>query len=107
MMKSPVEYYHDEDLTKRVEVNETGDPIVNWGESIPGKEKKVELYVKNLSKDRIVLRQPTTSTEELKIEDYPTNLMAEEKGKVVLAFKANDESIDAHKGTWGFNISVG
>ena len=86
-MKSPLTYYHDEAMTKRVQVNEEGHPILDWGETIPGKLKEKTLFVQNESKDRLVLRQPFSTDSDLKIEDYPSNLLGGEKGKVEFKFR--------------------
>ncbi len=59
-MKSPVTYYYDKNMTKRVAVNPEGHPFLDWGEIIPGKKKEMTLFVKNESKDRLVIRQPYT-----------------------------------------------
>jgi hypothetical protein len=73
-MKTPLEYYHDEQLTKRYEVNENGFPIVDFGEIIPGKRIERTIFVTNTSKDKLVLRQPFSTSEELSINDYPPKL---------------------------------
>lgn len=106
-MKSPLVYYFDKDFKKRVSVNELGSPIVDWGETVPGQKKKMTLFVKNESKDRIVIRQPFTSTKELTIDDFPARLFPEDSGKVDLSFTASPVKIESHKGDWGFEIVLG
>lgn len=106
-MKTPLIYFHDESMTKRYEVNENGFPILDWGEIIPGKRVERTLYVKNESKDRLVLRQPFTTSKELTLNDYPTNLMGGDKGVVKLTYTSNPEKIEAHNSTWGFEVIVG
>ena len=106
-MKSPLTYYHDEALTKRVQVNEEGFPILDWGETIPGKLKEMTLFVHNESKDQLVLRQPFSTSEDLKIEDYPSRLFADQKGQVKFRFRPNPEKIESHNSTWGFEVIVG
>ncbi len=106
-MKSPLNYFHDEALTKRFEVNENGQPIIDWGETIPGKQKEMTIFVKNESKDKLVLRQPFTTSDELALNDYPPRLFAGEKGIVKLSYKSNPEKIEAHHSTWGFEVIIG
>ena len=106
-MKSPLSYYHDEKMQNRVQVNENGNPIIDWGETIPGKLKEMVLYVKNESKDALVLRQPFSTSEDLKITDFPIRLQREDTGIVKLQYKPNPESIEPHHSSWGFQIVVG
>ena len=106
-MKSPLTYYHDEKHSKRVSVNESGAPILDWGETIPGKRKEVTLYIQNESKDQLHLRQPFTTDPTLKIEDYPSRLFSEEKGIMKFSLTPDKEKIEAHHGSWGFEIVIG
>jgi hypothetical protein len=106
-MKSPLTYYHDEKLTKKVQVNEEGNPILDWGETIPGKLVEKTLYVKNESKDKLVIRQPFSTNEDLTIKDYPSRLFGEEAGAVKFSFKPNPEKIEAHNSSWGFEVVIG
>jgi len=106
-LKSPIAYYYDESCSKRCPVNEQGQAIIDWGETIPGQLKTKELYVKNESRDKLVIRQPYTADEDLKIKDYPAKLLSLEKGKVILQFKPNRERIDALHADWGFDVVVG
>lgn len=106
-MKSPIAYYFDKNFEKRVPVNEMGHPIVDWGETIPGQKKSIELFVRNESKDKLVLRQPYTSTKELAINDYPSRLFGGDKGSVKLSYEAHPDKIESHHGTWGFEIVLG
>jgi hypothetical protein len=94
-------------MEKRVAVNETGQPIIDWGETVPGKQKEMTLYIKNESKDALVLRQPFSTSEDLKIEDYPQRLQGEDYGMVKLSYKPNTESIESHFGSWGFEVVIG
>ena len=79
-MATPITYYLDKQCSKRYPVNEKGEAIIDWGITIPGEKKIIELYAKNESRDRTVLRQPYTMDEDLKIIDYPKNLMGHESG---------------------------
>ena len=106
-MITPLAYYYDEALTKRYEVNEFGFPILDWGEIIPGKHIERILYVKNESKDRLVLRQPFTTSDELSLEEYPTKLFSGDTGIVKLAYNSNPEKIESHHATWGYEVIVG
>jgi|FLOH01.1.fsa_nt_gi hypothetical protein len=106
-MKTPLEYYHDEQLTKRYEVNENGFPIVDFGEIIPGKRIERTIFVTNTSKDKLVLRQPFSTSEELSINDYPPKLLAGEKGIVKLIYNSDPEKIESHHATWGYEVIVG
>ena len=106
-MITPLGYFHDKSMTKRYEVNELGFPIVDWGEIIPGKQLEKTLYVMNESKDKLVIRQPFTTSTELTINDYPSRLFAGDKGQVKLSYKSNPEKIEAHNSTWGFEVILG
>jgi len=105
--KSPITYYYDEKCTKRCPLNENGEAIVDWGETIPGQKKVREIYAKNESADRIILRQPYTGDKELHITDFPKNLFNQESGKVTLMFNPNENRIEALKTDWGFDVVVG
>ena len=106
-MKKPIAYYFDESLNRRVPVNEEGNPIIDWGETIPGQKKEIILFVKNESNDRLVIRQPYTSSDELKINDYPSRMFPGEMGMVKLSYEANPEKLESHHGTWGMEIVLG
>lgn len=106
-MKSPVTYYHDESHTKRVAVNEKGQPILNWGETIPGKRKEKTLYIQNESMDSLVLRQPFTTGKALKIEDYPPRLFSEESGTMKFSLTPDVNAIESDHSSWGLEIVVG
>jgi len=106
-MANPLVYYFDEALKKRVPVNEEGHPIIDWGESIPGKSKETILYVKNETEDNLVLRQPYTLDEDLKILDYPSRLMRLEQSTVKLELAINKDRVDSHKADWGFEVVIG
>ncbi len=106
-MKSPLTYYIDKKMEKRVPVNEEGFPIIDWGETIPGKLKEMILYVKNESKDSLTFRQPYSTSDDLKVEDYPARLQGEDTGVVKLKYRPNPETIQSHHSSWGFQIVVG
>ncbi len=106
-MKSPISYYFDEACNDRYPVNESGQAIIDWGETIPGQKKEKTLYAKNESRDKLVIRQPYTADEDLKIKDFPPRLFTHESGKVVLEFIPNKERIDALHADWGFDVIVG
>ncbi len=106
-MRSPISYYLDEDCSQRCPVNEKGNAIIDWQETIPGQIKRKEIYAKNESRDKLVIRQPYTEDEDLKIKDYPPRLFSGEKGKVIIEFTPNRERIDALHSDWGFDIVVG
>jgi len=106
-------YYYDKECKKRYPVNEKGEAVIDWGITIPGQVKTKELYARNESRDRAVLRQPYTMDEDLKIKDYPKNLMGHDGsggyaiGKVILEFSPNKDRIDALHASWGFDIILG
>lgn len=100
-------YYYDADCKKRYPMNEKGEAIIDWGITIPGQHKLKELYAKNESRDRAVLRQPYTQDEDLKIKDYPKNLFGGKSGKVTLEFTPNKDRIDSLHANWGFDIIIG
>ena len=104
---NPLVYYYDEAREKRVPVNEAGNPIIDWIEIIPGQKKEQTLYVYNQTRDRLVLRQPYTTDEDLQIKDYPPRLMGEESGIVKLELAIKPDRIDPHKADWGFEVVIG
>ena len=105
-MPNPLIYYLDESLETRCPVNEKGDALVDWGSTIPGSKKERILFVKNKTNDRLVIRQPYTNDEDLKIIDYPSRLFGNGSGKVVLQFSPNPERLDPLKAGWGFEDVV-
>jgi len=106
-MVKPLTYYHDRECAKRCPVNEEGEVIIDWGETIPGQKKKQELFVKNESRDKLVLRQPYALDEDLHIRDYPNRLLSAGSGKVILEFTPKKERIDAMHSDWGFEVIIG
>lgn len=102
-----IEYYYDKDHMKRVPVNELGNCVIDWGESIPGTQKTMELFVKNLTNDRLVLRQPHSEDTDLHIRDYPSKLMGRESGRVKLEFTPNINRIKPLNSGWSFEIVLG
>ncbi len=109
MIKSPavIEYYYDEDCTKRVPVNELGSTLVDWGETIPGTKKEKTIYVKSLIEDRIIFRQPNTEDTDLRIINFPVNLLGKEVGKISLEFKPNQYRVKPLNAGWGFDLIIG
>ena len=103
----PVSYYYDKQCEKRVPVNELGETILDWGETVPGAKKEMTLFIKNETKDRLVIRQPYSLDEDFKITNYPTRLFGEESGKISLSFHPNTERITPLKSGWGFEIVIG
>jgi len=106
-MANPISYYYDKTLAKRYPVNEKGEAIIDWGITVPGQKRIKEVYAKNESRDRAILRQPYTMDEDLKIIDYPKNLFGGKSGIVVLEFSPNSERIDALHAGWGFDVVIG
>ncbi len=102
-----IEYYYNEELTKRVPVNEVGNAIVDWGETIPGVKKEKALWVKSLISDRIIFRQPHTEDSDLSIKDFPTKLLGKESGKVLLEFFPNENRIKPLDAGWKFDLVIG
>ena len=84
--KVVLEYYTDELFQNRIPVNESGQPIFDWGETVPGETKTKTFYLKNLTHDIVTLRQPFVTDEDFHILDYPTQLKGLETGKVKLEF---------------------
>ena len=101
-----VEYYYNESLTKRVPVNETGNAIIDWGETVPGLKKEKILYIKNLLRDKIILRQPHSTDEDLHIVDFPTKLLGLESGMIKLVFSPPANRLRPLNGDWGFEDLV-
>ena len=102
-----IEYYYNEECTKRVPVNELGYAIIDWGETIPGTTKEKTLWVKNLIADRIIFRQPHTEDDDLKIKDFPVKLLGKESGKVLLEFAPNENRIKPLNSGWQFDLVIG
>jgi hypothetical protein len=107
MIRSPLTYYYDEAHNNRVPVNESGHPILDWGETIPGKRKELTLFVQNESKDQLVIRQPFSTDTTLKIEDYPSRLFSEEQGTIKFSLTPDINKIESHHGSWGYEIVIG
>ena len=105
--KPIVEYYVDQSMKSRYPVNPLGKPIIEWGESLPGTTKKREIYVRNATNDRIVMRQPHTSDPDLFIKDFPTSLNRGEIAKVVLEFAPALERDTPLRADWGFELVIG
>ncbi len=106
-IKSAVEYYVDQEMTSRYPVNELGKPVIEWGECIPGTKKERVLYVKNITNDRLIFRQPHSSDEDLKITNFPTSLSGKESSKVVLEFVPDINRITPLRADWGFDLIIG
>ena len=106
-MKMPINYYFDERCEKRYPVTEDGTPIIDWGITIPGEKKKKEIFARNESRDRAILRQPYSQDEDLRIIDYPKNLFSDQVGKVVLTFEPKQERVEALHSDWGFDVIIG
>ncbi len=100
-------YFYDKECKKRYPVNEKGEAIVDWGITVPGQKKIKELYAKNESRDRAILRQPYSMDEDLKIVNYPKNLFSGDTGKVELTFEPKTERVDALHADWGFDLIIG
>lgn len=102
-----IEYYYNKDCTKRVPVDELGNTVVDWGETIPGIKKEKQLWVKSLIYDRIIFRQPSTEDSDLFIRDFPITLMGKQSGKVLLEFAPNENRIAPLNAGWKFDLIVG
>ena len=102
-----IEYYYDEKLSKRVPVNELGNAVVDWGETIPGTTKEKALWVKSLIADRIIFRQPNTEDIDLRISNFPTKLLGQESAKVMLEFAPNENRIKPLTAGWSFDLVIG
>ena len=106
MARSPLEYYLDSNLEKRCPVNESGEAILDWGITTQGAKKEKTLYVKNITADRLAIRQPYTHDEDVRIIDYPTVLMGHGADKVTFTYQPHPERIDPLKAGWGFEDVV-
>ena len=105
--KQPVEFYINPEMTKRYPVNELGSIIVDWGECVVGTKKERTLYIKNITNDRLALRQPHSSDEDEKIIDYPITLPPQQSGKVIVEFTPNINRIEPLRGGIGFEYVIG
>jgi hypothetical protein len=85
-VKVVLEYFADKYLQSPIPVNEEGQPIFDWGETIPGERKEKTFYIKNNTHDTITLRQPHTTDEDFKIKDYPTQLKGQDTSTITLEF---------------------
>lgn len=84
--KIVLEYFADEHLKNPIPTNESGQPVFDWGETIPGERKEKIFYIKNNTHDTITLRQPHSTDEDFKIIDYPTQLKGKEVSTIKLEF---------------------
>lgn len=109
MIKPPavIEYYYDEECTNRVPVNELGFALVDWGKTIPGTKKEKTIYVKSLIADRIIFIQPNTGDTDLRIINFPANLLEKEVGKISLEFEPNQYRVKPLNAGWGFDLIIG
>ena len=105
--RNPITYYMDAECKNRYPVNESGQPILDWGIITPGQKKEKTLYGKNESKDRLVLRQPYTLDEALTITDYSPNIDSGAVGFVSFELAPKHDTIDSHKTDWGFDVLIG
>lgn len=104
MTKVVLEYFADEFMKTRIPVNEIGQPIFDWGETVPGERKERTFFIKNNTHDIVTLRQPHTSDEDFFIKDYPTQLKGKDSATITLEFapkwnrvKPLDASFDFEK----------
>ena len=84
--KVVLEYFADEHHKVPIPVNAEGQPIFDWGETIPGEIREKTFYIRNNTYDTVTLRQPHTSDEDFKIKDYPTQLKSQEASTITLEF---------------------
>ena len=106
-MKAVLEYYLDKNLTKRVQVNEIGQPIFDWGEVIAGQRKEKTVFVKNVSNDRVSLRQPYSSDEDFKIIDFPVHLKGQESATMKFEYAPSWHRTKPLDTDWGFELVIG
>lgn len=102
-----IKYFYDKECKQPYPTNKNGEAVTDWGITIPGQKKKIELFAQNQSRDRAILRQPYSHDEDQKIIDYPANLMGGESGKVTLEFAPNKDRIDGLHAGWGFDVVIG
>ncbi len=102
-----LEYYMDKDLTKRVPVNEIGQPLFDWGETQAGQKKEKTVYVKNTTNDRITFRQPYSNDEDFMIKDYPVYLKAQESSIMKFEYHPAWNRTTPLKSNWGFDMIIG
>jgi len=101
------EYYTDKELTNRIPVSETGVPKFDWGETMPGQKKEKTFYMKNITPDRITIRQPYSSDEDFTIKDFPVTLKGKENGLITLEFAPAWSRIKPLDVNWGFDYLIG
>jgi len=106
-LKPVLEYYTDKELLNRIPVNETGQPIFNWGETIPGETKEKTFFVKNMRPDKVSLRQPYSTDEDFKIKDYPVHLKGAESSSMTLEFHPSWNRTSPLNADWGFDLVIG
>ena len=102
-----LEYYADELLEKRIPINESGQPMFDWGEMIPGQTKEKTYYIKNVTNDTITLRQPYTNDEDFKIKNFPTRLKGLEAGMLELEFSPPINRTKPLNSSFGFDKIIG
>jgi len=105
--KVVLEYYADQKLIHRIPVNESGSPIFDWGETVPGERKEKTFFVKNVTPYPVTIRQPHSYDEDFKIKDFPVHLKADQAGEVVLEFAPQRSRIKPLTADWSFEILTG
>ncbi len=106
--KRPVlEYYLDEGLTKRIPVNEIGQPLFDWGEVQAGQKKEKTVYIKNMTNDRVTIRQPYSKDEDFTIKYYPVTLKGQESSIMKFEYCPAWNRTTALESHWGFDLVIG
>lgn len=102
-----LEYYTDSKMKNKIPVNEMGQPLFDWGDTVPGERREKTFYIKNTTPDTITLRQPHTNDEDFSIKDYPTQLKGYSSGVMKLEFTPAYNRIKPLNADFGFEKIIG
>lgn len=95
-----LKYFADEELQKPLS-------SVDFDRTVQGQSKKITVYVFNTSAEQnIELDQPVTTDKDLRILEYPRQLLPSGSGKVVLEFSPPLDRISPLRAGWDFRKTI-
>ncbi len=105
--KIVLEYFADEKLNHKIKINELGQPLFDWGETVPGERKEKTFFVRNVTDYGVTIRQPQSYDEDFRVKDFPIHLNPNQLGKVVLEFAPQRNRIKPLAADWSIEILTG